>query len=422
MLIGVREPGRDRPCVAPPGRVDHVDHRQRRNSRAVRQRLRGGEVARHARPEERVDHDPLGAQVGPYLEREAPVADAHLQPRLAAQTQMGARDREYSFVELEDLVSAGGILGEHRPSKRAGCAADVQQLPGAEADEDQPCPAQVVELEVAWVRKIDVGGIHVVLAQQPSAGALRITLDDQLAIAGDDQASGPCHPITVGPVGPRCRYVPARAATFLRVWILGTMRWLILLVVVSLGLAACGSGGSHPRAAAFGSERIGGGCSSSEEGSPGTPAVTTPMTCAVVFENGAQFSCPSGVTATTQARVAATKGCRRIAPIRFPASWRRVLRQIANVRDCLRRHGARVIENVVTAGLPGASLNGVQSSNRRLVGELVSGGTTLSFIGFTVTAPFNGGQAPAGWHMRKHANVAVISQRPQLSIGCAFIK
>lgn len=96
------------------------------------------------------------------------------------------------------------------------------------------------------------------------------------------------------------------------------------------------------------------------------------------------------------------------------------MHQIAVVRDCLRRHGARVIENVVTAGLPGASPNGVQSSNRRLVGELLSSGPAPAFIGFTVRAPFNGAHVPAGWRLRTRANVAVISQRPGLASGCAF--
>lgn len=196
------------------------------------------------------------------------------------------------------------------------------------------------------------------------------------------------------------------------------MRWLIVVVVASMGLAVCG--GSQPRArvAAFGSEVIGGGCSSSESGSSNAQTVTTPTTCLVVFENGAQFNCR--VKARMQARVAATRGCRRIASVRFPAAWRVVMHQIAAVRDCLRRHGAHVIENVVTSGLPGASPDGVQSSNPRLVGELVSSSPALAFIGFTVRAPFNGAHVPAGWRVRTHGNVALISQTPGLVTACAF--
>lgn len=96
------------------------------------------------------------------------------------------------------------------------------------------------------------------------------------------------------------------------------------------------------------------------------------------------------------------------------------MHQIAAVRDCLRRRGAHVTENVVTAGLPGASENGVQSSNPRLVGELVSSSPAPAFIGFTVRAPFNGAHVPAGWRIRRHGNVAVISQRPGPVTACAF--
>lgn len=95
--------------------------------------------------------------------------------------------------------------------------------------------------------------------------------------------------------------------------------------------------------------------------------------------------------------------------------------QMAAVRACLRHHGDHVRENVVTSGLPGASPNGVQSSNPRLVGELVVAGSRVAaFIGFTVRPPFNGAHTPAGWQLRRHGNVAVISPRPGLVTACAF--
>lgn len=166
---------------------------------------------------------------------------------------------------------------------------------------------------------------------------------------------------------------------------------------------------------------IGGGCSSSESSSANGQTLTTPIICVVVFENGAQFSCRSGVKATTQALVAARRGCRRIASVRFPVAWRVVMHQIAAVRDCLRRRGARVTENVVTAGLPGASPDGTQSSNPRLVGELVTGIPAPALIGFTVRAPFNGARVPAGWRLHTRGNVAVVSPRPGLVTACAFI-
>jgi hypothetical protein len=200
------------------------------------------------------------------------------------------------------------------------------------------------------------------------------------------------------------------------------MRSLIVIVVISLALAACGDGGGgQPRAAAGANEMIGGGCSSSESASSNGQTHTTPTTCVVVFENGERFSCPVGVKARTPAGVAATRGCRQIAPVRFPAAWKVVLRQIAAVRDCLRQRGDRVIENVVTSGLPGGSANGTQSGNPRLVGELVARSPALAFIGFTLQPPFTGAHTPPGWQVRRHGNVAVISQNPGAVSGCAFI-
>jgi hypothetical protein len=198
------------------------------------------------------------------------------------------------------------------------------------------------------------------------------------------------------------------------------MRPLIVLFAVALVLAACGDSQPRARAGAAGNELIGGGCSSSESSSSNGQTRTTPTTCVVVFEDGEQFSCLGDVKARTPAGVAATGGCRQIAPVRFPAAWRVVLHQIANVRDCLRRRGDRVHENVVTSRLPGGSPRGTQSSNARLVGELVAGGQAPAFIGFALHPPFSGAHAPAGWQVRRHGNVAVISQNPGSVSACAF--
>lgn len=166
---------------------------------------------------------------------------------------------------------------------------------------------------------------------------------------------------------------------------------------------------------------VGGGCSSSESGSSNGQTHTTPTTCVVVFENGEQFRCPAGVKAKTPAGVAATSGCRQIAPVRFPAAWKIVLHQIAAVRDCLRHHGDRVTENVVTSDLAGGSPIGPQSGNPRLVGDLVVAGRAPAFIGFTLHPPFTGAHTPPGWQVRRHGNVAVISTNPGAVSGCAFI-
>jgi hypothetical protein len=166
---------------------------------------------------------------------------------------------------------------------------------------------------------------------------------------------------------------------------------------------------------------VGGGCSSSASGSSNGQTRTTPVTCVIVFDSGQQFTCPEGVRARTPAGVAATRGCRQIAPVRFPAAWMVVLHQIAAVRDCLRHRGDRVTENVVTSGLPGGNPSGGQSDNPRLVGELVVGSRAPAFIGFTLHPPFSGGRTPTGWKLQRHGNVAVISPDPGAVSGCAFM-
>ena len=55
-----------------------------------------------------------------------------------------------------------------------------------EAAKCDPDPAQVVELEVGGIAKIDVGRIHVALAQQAARGSAGITLGDQVAALRDD--------------------------------------------------------------------------------------------------------------------------------------------------------------------------------------------------------------------------------------------
>jgi hypothetical protein len=199
------------------------------------------------------------------------------------------------------------------------------------------------------------------------------------------------------------------------------VRSLIVFVAVSFVLAGCGS--SQPRAGGggVGNVFVGGGCSSSGVALSNGQTGTTPTTCAVVFEDGEQFSCPESVTATTPAGVAATHGCRQIAWIRFPPAWKVVLHQITDVRACLLRHGDRVRETLATAGLPGASPNGAQSVNPKLVGELVAGGSSApAFIGFALHAPFTGGYPPAGWKILRRGNVGVISLSPATVSACAF--
>ena len=63
----------------------------------------------------------------------------------------------------------------------------------AERTQDDPNPAEVVELQVPCVGEVNVRRIHIVLAKQPARGPPGITLDDQIAIDSDDETTRPRH-------------------------------------------------------------------------------------------------------------------------------------------------------------------------------------------------------------------------------------
>ena len=103
---------------------------------------------------------------------------------------MLAGDGEHAGVELAHLLASAGVLSRERPRERTRATADVQHAARPGGVQDEPQPADVVELEVGDVRKVDVGGVHAGLAQQPSRRTSRIRLDDQLS-APDDRARAP---------------------------------------------------------------------------------------------------------------------------------------------------------------------------------------------------------------------------------------
>ena len=59
----------------------------------------------YARPDERIDHDCVGAVLGPGLEYLAAIGDPHLQARLAPQAKVRSRDLEHVRVDLEHLLT-----------------------------------------------------------------------------------------------------------------------------------------------------------------------------------------------------------------------------------------------------------------------------------------------------------------------------
>ena len=184
----------------PAGRVDDVDECQRSDPRVLRKRFRGDQVAGNAGAQEGVDDDRVGARVGMRRDRGTPIADAHLQTRLAAQSEVRARNLKDSWVELHDLMARLGVLRQQRPRQRAGAAADMQHPARAGSAQHQARPTQVVKFKVARVSEVDVRRVHLILAKQPPAGPFRISLDAEITVDGDDEASGSRHPPSIAPL------------------------------------------------------------------------------------------------------------------------------------------------------------------------------------------------------------------------------
>ncbi len=184
----------------PAGRVDDVDECQRSDPRVLRKRFRGDQVAGNAGAQEGVDDDRVGARVGMRRDRGTPIADAHLQTRLAAQSEVRARNLKDSWVELHDLMARLGVLRQQRPRQRAGGAADVQHPARTGGEQHQARPTQVVKLEVRRVSEVDVGRVHLVLAEQPATGPLRVSLDTEITVGGDNETAGSRHSPSIAPL------------------------------------------------------------------------------------------------------------------------------------------------------------------------------------------------------------------------------
>ena len=94
---------------------------------------------------------------------------------------MLASEREHLGIDLADLLAPAGVLGGERPRQRTRAAADVHDPARTGRPQHDPHPPHVVELEVRRVGEIDVGGVHVALAQKPPRRAARVALGDEIA-------------------------------------------------------------------------------------------------------------------------------------------------------------------------------------------------------------------------------------------------
>jgi len=93
---------------------------------------------------------------------------AYVQPRGTAQPHVLAGHGQDLGVDLAYLLSPTGVLGGQGARQRAGATADVQHAAGPGGAQDDADPAEVVELQVQRIGQVDVGRIHLALAQQPA--------------------------------------------------------------------------------------------------------------------------------------------------------------------------------------------------------------------------------------------------------------
>ena len=94
---------------------------------------------------------------------------------------MLACELEHPGIDLADLLAPAGVLGGQRPRQRACAAADMHDATCTGRPQHDPDPPHVVELKVGGVGEIDVGGVHVALAQKPPRRSERIALGDKIA-------------------------------------------------------------------------------------------------------------------------------------------------------------------------------------------------------------------------------------------------
>ena len=183
--IGERHRGRDGSDVLGRPIVDDVDERQRSYPRGLDHGLDRDQPLRHARADERVDHDRIPAliwlrrEMGPALH----VPDA--QSGSTPQPQVLAGDGEHVGVDLAHLLASTGIRRGKRSRERASAAADMQHAARTGGLQRDPQPAHVVELEVRGVGKIHVRGFHAGLPQESPRRPARIHLGDQVPALGE---------------------------------------------------------------------------------------------------------------------------------------------------------------------------------------------------------------------------------------------
>jgi hypothetical protein len=102
-----------------------------------------------------------------------------------------APERRHGRVDLADLLAAVRVLRGERSRQRARPATDVHYAAGVRRPQNDPDPAQVVELQMRRIGQIDIGGVHVALAEQTPGGPPRVAFGHEIAGAGEGHWPSP---------------------------------------------------------------------------------------------------------------------------------------------------------------------------------------------------------------------------------------
>jgi hypothetical protein len=121
-----------------------------------------------------------------------PSANPHLHAGRLAQPEVLACECDDVGVDLDDVLAPRlRAVGRRQGAcQGAAGAADMHDPPRAQRLDEVAHAAQVVELQMARVREIDVGRVHVALAQQPARRPVGVALDEQVARLGEDLGAG----------------------------------------------------------------------------------------------------------------------------------------------------------------------------------------------------------------------------------------
>jgi hypothetical protein len=146
---------------------------------------------------------------------------------------------------------------------------------------------------------------------------------------------------------------------------------ILSAVAATLLLAACGGSSTTktqttPRGPAYQTSKV----QISTESCGGAGSAVGYAPCVIVLSNGSRYRCPAAQTSElpTASAVIHASACKRLKPVKIPASWKPVLNQLSAVRACL-SHAGITVTGGATLGLTGRT-------EKTPIGELTLVGTS----------------------------------------------